>query len=114
MRRLLVFATAGLFLLSGFAALVYQVLWVSVRAEDGHHCLRHSATDYDLIISDLFTPWKAGTGNLYTLEHYVLRMNNRDDLARVQLRRFLALTPFDEPPPDPERPGTRSRWEEGR
>ncbi|WP_290652393.1 fused MFS/spermidine synthase [Aquisalimonas sp.] len=45
---------------------------VDVRAEDGHHCLRHADTDYDLIISDLFTPWKAGTGNLYTLEHYRL------------------------------------------
>ncbi|SEO72056.1 fused MFS/spermidine synthase [Aquisalimonas asiatica] len=42
----------------------------TVRAEDGHHCLRHADTDYDLIISDLFTPWKAGTGNLYTREHY--------------------------------------------
>lgn len=43
---------------------------VTVRAEDGQHCLRHADTEYDLIISDLFTPWKAGTGNLYTLEHY--------------------------------------------
>ncbi|WP_290635031.1 fused MFS/spermidine synthase [Aquisalimonas sp.] len=42
----------------------------TVRAEDGHHCLRHADTEYDLIISDLFTPWKAGTGNLYTREHY--------------------------------------------
>lgn len=43
---------------------------VSVRAQDGHHCLRHATSPYDVIISDLFTPWKAGTGNLYTLEHY--------------------------------------------
>ncbi len=43
---------------------------VTIRAEDGQHCLRHADTRYDLIISDLFTPWKAGTGNLYTLEHY--------------------------------------------
>jgi spermidine synthase len=25
---------------------------------------------YDLIIADLFLPWKAGVGNLYTLEHF--------------------------------------------
>lgn len=43
---------------------------VTVRAEDGHHCLRHADRNYDVIISDLFTPWKAGTGNLYTREHY--------------------------------------------
>jgi spermidine synthase len=41
-----------------------------VHAEDGRNCLRRSPETYDLIISDLFTPWKAGTGNLYTLEHY--------------------------------------------
>ncbi|QIT56206.1 fused MFS/spermidine synthase [Aquisalimonas sp. 2447] len=43
---------------------------VNVRAEDGQHCLRHADTEYDLIISDLFTPWKAGSGNLYTVENY--------------------------------------------
>ncbi len=43
---------------------------VRIRAQDGHHCLRHTNQRYDVIISDLFTPWKAGTGNLYTREHY--------------------------------------------
>jgi spermidine synthase len=43
---------------------------VEIHAEDGRNCLRRSDETYDLIISDLFTPWKAGTGNLYTLEHY--------------------------------------------
>ncbi len=43
---------------------------VTIHAEDGRTCLRRSADRYDLIISDLFTPWKAGTGNLYTLEHF--------------------------------------------
>jgi spermidine synthase len=43
---------------------------VTIHAEDGRTCLRRSDERYDLIISDLFTPWKAGTGNLYTLEHY--------------------------------------------
>ena len=43
---------------------------VNIHAEDGRNCLSRSPETYDLIISDLFTPWKAGTGNLYTLEHY--------------------------------------------
>ena len=43
---------------------------VEIHAEDGRNCLSRSPETYDLIISDLFTPWKAGTGNLYTLEHY--------------------------------------------
>ncbi|MFA9432109.1 fused MFS/spermidine synthase [Egicoccus sp. AB-alg2] len=43
---------------------------VEVHAEDGRNCLRRSQERYDLVVSDLFTPWKAGTGNLYTREHY--------------------------------------------
>jgi spermidine synthase len=43
---------------------------VEIHAEDGRTCLRRSPERYDLIVSDLFTPWKAGTGNLYTREHY--------------------------------------------
>jgi spermidine synthase len=43
---------------------------VTIHAEDGRNCLRRSPQTYDVIISDLFTPWKAGTGNLYTLEHF--------------------------------------------
>ena len=42
----------------------------TIHAEDGRNCLRRSRDRFDLIISDLFTPWKAGTGNLYTLEHF--------------------------------------------
>lgn len=42
-----------------------------VLAEDGRTCLRRSDERYDVIVSDLFTPWKAGTGNLYTHDHYV-------------------------------------------
>jgi len=43
---------------------------VEVHAEDGRTCLRRSDERFDLVISDLFTPWKAGTANLYTLEHF--------------------------------------------
>lgn len=43
---------------------------IEVVAEDGRQCLARSQEQFDLIISDLFTPWEAGTGTLYTLEHY--------------------------------------------
>lgn len=43
---------------------------VVIHAEDGRRCLRRSTERFDLVISDLFTPWKAGTGNLYTREHF--------------------------------------------
>ena len=43
---------------------------VNILAEDGRNCLMAQPETYDVIISDLFTPWKAGTGNLYTQEHY--------------------------------------------
>ncbi len=43
---------------------------VRMHAEDGRNCLRRSPDRYDVIVSDLFTPWKAGTGNLYTVEHF--------------------------------------------
>lgn len=45
---------------------------VTIHAEDGRHCLARSPERFDAIVSDLFTPWKAGTGNLYTREHYRL------------------------------------------
>ena len=43
---------------------------VHVIAEDGRNVLRGTSDTYDLIISDLFIPWKAGTGTLYSVEHY--------------------------------------------
>jgi len=49
---------------------LYQDPRVTVIAEDGRNVLRGSRDTYDLIISDLFIPWKAGTGNLYSVEHY--------------------------------------------
>jgi len=45
---------------------------VTIHAEDGRHCLARSPERFDAIIADLFTPWKAGTGNLYTQDHYRL------------------------------------------
>jgi len=41
-----------------------------VIAEDGRNYLRGTAAAFDVIISDLFVPWKAGVGGLYSVEHY--------------------------------------------
>ena len=42
----------------------------TVIAEDGRSYLQAIKEEYDIIIGDLFLPWKAGTGSLYTLEHF--------------------------------------------
>lgn len=41
-----------------------------VVAEDGRNVLRGTDRQFDLVISDLFIPWKEGTGNLYSVDHY--------------------------------------------
>ena len=43
---------------------------VEVIAEDGRNYLAGTKEKFDVIIADLFVPWKAGVGSLYTLEHY--------------------------------------------
>ena len=45
---------------------------VTIHREDGRQCLARSPATYDMIIADLFTPWRAGVGNVYTVEHYHL------------------------------------------
>lgn len=49
-----------------------------VVVEDGRQYLLTTDERYDVIISDLFIPWQAGTGSLYTREHF--------ELARSRLR----------------------------
>ncbi len=44
---------------------------VSVIHEDGRNYLRGTNNLFDVIIGDLFIPWKAGVGGLYSLEHYL-------------------------------------------
>jgi len=44
---------------------------VRIAAEDGRNYIRGARAAFDLIISDLFIPWKAGTGSLYSREHYL-------------------------------------------
>lgn len=48
-----------------------------VLARDGRNELRGHADQYDAIIADLFIPWRAGVGNLYSQDHY---MTARDRL----------------------------------
>jgi spermidine synthase len=40
--------------------------------EDGRNFLMGSREKFDVIISDLFIPWHAGTGTLYSREHFAL------------------------------------------
>ncbi len=42
----------------------------TIVADDGRSCLQRSDRRYDLMVSDLFVPWQAGTGSLYTRELY--------------------------------------------
>ncbi len=51
----------------------------TVHADDGRICLSRSEKTYDLIVSDLFTPWRHGIGNLYTLEHYRIGYERLND-----------------------------------
>lgn len=41
-----------------------------VVVEDGRNYLKGRNEQYDVIVSDLFVPWRAGAGSLYTKEHY--------------------------------------------
>ncbi len=42
----------------------------TIVAADGRNYLAATTDIYDVIIADLFTPWRAGVGSLYTREHY--------------------------------------------
>ena len=41
-----------------------------IIAEDGRMFLQVTDERYDVIVSDLFVPWEARAGNLYSLEHF--------------------------------------------
>lgn len=43
---------------------------VDLRVEDGRQYLAAADEAFDVIVSDLFVPWHAGTGMLYTREHF--------------------------------------------
>ncbi|MEN8261654.1 MAG: fused MFS/spermidine synthase, partial [Pseudomonadota bacterium] len=51
-----------------------------VVIEDGRNYLQGTSETFDVITGDLFVPWKAGAGSLYTLEHFrsvARRLNER-------------------------------------
>jgi spermidine synthase len=41
-----------------------------ILAEDGRTFLRATDERFDVIVADLFIPWKVGVGSLYSLEHF--------------------------------------------
>jgi spermidine synthase len=43
---------------------------VRILHADGRTLLRGSNAKFDLVIGDLFVPWRRGIGSLYTLEHF--------------------------------------------
>jgi spermidine synthase len=45
---------------------------VEVVADDARNLLLGTDESFDVIVGDLFTPWHAGTGSLYTVEHFRL------------------------------------------
>ena len=43
---------------------------VEIVVEDGRNFLAGTSESFDVIIGDLFVPWHAGTGDLYSVEHF--------------------------------------------
>lgn len=43
---------------------------VEIIADDARNFLLGTNENFDVIVGDLFTPWHAGTGSLYTIEHF--------------------------------------------
>jgi spermidine synthase len=41
-----------------------------LHVDDARHFMAHTSHHYDVIVSDLFTPWHSQTGYLYTVEHF--------------------------------------------
>ena len=58
---------------------------VEIVIEDGRNYLLGTSEMFDVIIADLFEPWGAGTGDLYTLEHFeTVRRHLKTDGLFVQ------------------------------
>jgi spermidine synthase len=49
---------------------VYDDPRTEVVLDDARNFLRKTQEQFDLVIADLFVPWRAGTGSLYTREHF--------------------------------------------
>ncbi|WP_457611138.1 fused MFS/spermidine synthase [Lutibacter sp.] len=49
---------------------------VEIISDDARNYLLGSSEQFDVIVGDLFTPWHAGTGSLYTVEHFIQAKNH--------------------------------------
>jgi spermidine synthase len=49
---------------------------VEIIADDARNYLLGSSEKFDIIVGDLFTPWHAGTGSLYSIEHFIQAKNH--------------------------------------
>lgn len=59
---------------------VYEDPRTQVSLDDARNFLRATDERYDLVVADLFVPWRAGTGSLYTREHFeAVRAHLRED-----------------------------------
>ncbi len=72
---------------------------VQVIKADGRNYLAASSNQYDIIIADLFVPWRSGAGSLFSLEHYQSVRNSLHNdglfmqwLPAYQLSKFELLT----------------------
>ncbi len=52
---------------------------VQIVAEDGRNYLSGMDETFDVVIGDLFIPWKSGAGNLYTVEHFATVRNRLNE-----------------------------------
>lgn len=43
---------------------------VQLIVDDGRNFMMGSREQFDVVVSDLFVPWHAGTGDLYTVDHF--------------------------------------------
>jgi len=67
-----------------------------IVVEDGRQYLLVTDESYDVIISDLFVPWQAGAGSLYTREHFeVVRSRLRPGGLFAQWLPLYQLSPRD-------------------
>ena len=49
---------------------VYSDPRTEVVLDDGRNYLRSTSDRFDVVVADLFVPWRSGTGALYTREHF--------------------------------------------
>ena len=53
-----------------FTAGLHEDARVRVVNEDGRNYLRASREQFDVVIADLFIPWRSGVSSLYSVEHF--------------------------------------------